>query len=68
MDSFKYAVEGYDEYPDCPLFTNCTKTLNHAKFIRHRMLFQGLKVVIRPIDQMQGLNPFFEQEPTDADN
>ncbi|MBE9542555.1 MAG: hypothetical protein IMF01_09570 [Proteobacteria bacterium] len=56
-----YAVEAFTDFEDCPEFTNCTKTLFYAKLSEKRFKEQGLSVVIRPMAEMAGLNPFYEK-------
>ena len=60
-EEYKYAVEGFSQFEDCPEFTNCTKTELDAKRVKKRMEDQGLNVVIRPIAEMMGLNPHYEE-------
>lgn len=63
MDRFKYkwVVESDNGLPDCPLFTVCTKTKEEAEQIRteQRFLEKKLNVVVRPIEEMRGLNPYY---------
>ena len=65
QDGYTWAVEGYDGNQggsDCPLFTNCVKTWDEAQLVMQRMRFQGLEVIIRPIKEMKGLNPYYEKD------
>ena len=62
-DGFLYAVEGFEEgMDDCPMFTNCTRTVFEAKRIESMWKKQGLLVAIRPIADMKGLNPRYEHD------
>ena len=62
QDDFIYAIEAYEDDPECPLFTNCVKTEFGKKLVTKRFEEQGLSVIVRSIAEMRGLNPYWETE------
>ena len=59
---YKYAIEGYDKDPDCPLYTNCVRTEFGVLAVSKRFEKQGLNVIVRTVEKMKGLNPYWEKE------